>query len=156
MNRITPKTVLLSIVLFLATYVARAEIVIEPLGLYRHNLSTDAGKWGAGLDAGLEFNRYVTGHLRLTTFEDWGGRAIDEAALLVEGALLRSANSKVTLSAIGGVARNFNAGSWGLTVGPRLSYALSKNAALVTEAQLGLFQRDTFTVTPAVALRLSF
>ena len=97
------------------------KLSVEAIGAIRYNDLKGPGDYGAGADFGYQFNKYVTGHVRLLAYEtdNWRGSAIDEGALLVEAKLLRSANGKLSLSAIGGAHRDIARDDWGFGVGLR-------------------------------------
>lgn len=159
MKRITPPTMFLAAILYcLTAWFCTAQVSLETLGQLRYSTSTDTHTYGVGVDAGYKLNQWVTGHIRAVSYEtdNWRGGAIDEGSLLVEGSLFKSANGKVTASAIGGVYRDFSERSWGLGVGGRLTATLYKKLAAIGEVQVRLHEEAHFELVPVVGLQLSF
>ncbi len=107
-------------VLTLGACLAGDTISVETIGAVRH-VDFKEAKWGAGADLGYKLNSFVTGHVRAIAYEenDWGGGAIDEGSVYVEAQLLKSANGKLTLGAVGGGSYDFSRGDFGFGVGLR-------------------------------------
>lgn len=153
------KTIAIAITAYCLTLIAcLAQGSIETLGFLRYDTSTHSKDWGAGVDLGVKFNQWVKGHLRLVSYEtdNWGGGAIDEGSALVEGALFRSANRKLTLSAIGGVDRLFASSDWGLSAGGRVSYALTKRTYLLLESRARIAEHRDAEVVSVGGIGFSF
>lgn len=108
---------------------ASAQISVETIGAVRL-INIDKGEqYGAGAVIGYDLNKYVKGFVRVIGYEtdNWGGTAIDEGSLGVEAQLLRSANGKFSLSAIGSVNRNFEYSKLGLSGGGKVSAVVYKS-----------------------------
>lgn len=137
---------------------AAPQISIETLGAVRNANINGAATFGAGVDVGVKFNDWVTGHARALAYEtdNWRGSVVDEGSLLVEAQLFSSASKRVTLSAIGGADRDFVADDWGFSVGIRPAIVLTKNFSIVAESRIrAWFKQDKDLITTA-GLRFSF
>jgi hypothetical protein len=131
---------------------------LEVLGAYRSVNLGDRDQYGAGLDLGIKFNNFVSGHIRALAYSDnhWRGTVVDEGSALIEAKLLGSANGRLTLSAIGGADRDFAADDWGFSVGPRISIVLTKYLSIVGESRLrAWFDQEKDLITTA-GLKFSF
>lgn len=146
------KTILTAVTCYILTLLGclAGNISVETLGAVRHINIHDGVDYGAGVDLGLKLNSFVTGHVRALAYEsdNWRGSTIDEGSLLIEARLLTSANKKLSLSAVGGVTRDFGVDDWGFGVGPRLTVQLTPNIGLVGESQIrAWFDREKDLIT---------
>lgn len=125
------KTIIIAVNCFLCMFItclaAPAGISVETLGAVRL-VGVDQGEqWGAGVQASYDLNKHValTGRALAYETENWGGSTVDEASLGVEAKLLKSANGKFGLSAIGGVHRSFGLyEAWGIGLGGKVTAVL--------------------------------
>ncbi len=113
-------------------------ISVETLGVIRSVNISDGEQYGVGLDAGVKFNAWVTGHARLVAYQDdhWRGSAVDEGSLLVEARLFGSDSGRVTLSGVAGGDYDVDTRDFGISVGPRVAFVLTKRISLVFESRI--------------------
>ena len=133
-------------------FTCTAQLSAELLGAMRHVNIDGRVQWGAGVDIGYAFNKEATiiGHVRAISYSDndWRGGVVDEGSALLEANLFTSANKKVSLAAIGGADRDFEADDWGFSVGLRPSLKLTENLSLVADSRIrAWFKQDKDIVT---------
>lgn len=143
--------------LFLAC-TAKAQLSVETLGAIRNHNITGRESYGVGVGLGYKFNNWVTGRVRALSYsdDDWRGGVVDEGSLLVDATLLRSANGKIQLGAIGGADRDFAADDWGFSVGLRPSINLTKNLSLFGESRIRAWFKQSKDLITTAGLNLSF
>lgn len=119
---------------------AQAQLSVETLGVIRYQDLKGPATYGVGVDAGYAFNKFVSGHARLVTYEPWAetgkGSAVDEGSLYVQAKLLQSANGKASLSGTGGAHYDQNRGDFGFGVGTRADLTVYKKLSLFAAGEL--------------------
>ena len=137
-----------------------SNLSVEALGVIRYQgTSFDKGEdYGVGVGIGYRFNKYVSGQINAISYsnEDWGGGTVDEGSALIYATLLSSQNGGVSLAAVGGVDRSFQYEDWGFSVGPCVSFAISKNIYLTTEARVRAWDKREMDVLVTAGVGFSF
>ena len=152
------KTLIALLFTTVASFGAMPTLSIETLGAIKNPNITDKAHYGAGLDVGAKFNKFVTGHVRAISYsdQDWRGSAVDEGSLLVEARLLGSESGKLTLSAIGGADRDFALDDWGFSVGARGAVQLTKNFGLFGESRIRAWFHEEKDLITSAGLAFTF
>lgn len=143
----------------LAVCTANAQLSVETLGVIRHKNITQGPAYGAGVDIGYKFNKYVSGHVRAVAYEenDWGGSVIDEGSLLVRATLLRSENNAFSLYAIGGGDRSFGViEDWGFSVGLGARLTLYKQLHIGADSRVRAWIKQEKDLVSSAFIGLSF
>jgi len=103
-----------------------------------------AGQWATGIGASYSANKFVAVTARVLSYEpaNGSGNLVDEASAGVEAKLLKSANGKLGLNAIGGVKYGFELEDWGMALGGRATasvygplYAFGESEWIVWQEQ---------------------
>lgn len=117
-----------------------SKVSAEMLAVIRQDLK-GGQDWGAGVDVGYKFNKFVSGHALAVGYanDDWGGSAVDEVAALVEARLFTSDNGGVTLSAIGGGVYSFDITDFALGIGGKAELKLTKRISGVASCLYRVF-----------------
>lgn len=136
-----------------------SNLSVETLGVIRHNNIHDGVTYGAGVQVGYSFNKYVTGIVGAIAYEEpnhWGGTAVDEGSLLVMATLLSSKSGGISLSAIGGAFHRFDTDDWGFGVGPRLDISLTENFGIFGQSMIQAYDKGGKALESGVGLFLTF
>lgn len=119
---------------------------VSPFGSVSHVDFSGGPIWGAGVDIGFKFNKYVSLHAAALAYEadDWGGPAIDETSVLFRGDLLRFAEGKLIFYGLGSADRSWNEhktgdGDWGLGLGAGAELAIWDNFSLGADYRIRLW-----------------
>jgi hypothetical protein len=134
------------------------QLSVETVGAVRFN-GIDKGKqFGAGAVLSYDFNKYVAAFGRAIAYEDnnWGGSAIDEASAGVEAKLFKSANGKLSLSAIGAVHRDLVSEDWGIGLGGKAKAALYGPLYSFGQAEYRVWDHGEKDILLTFGLGLSF
>lgn len=141
---------LVSCLLILAALSATAgTISAETFGAIRTR-NLESPSYGAGARIGYDFNTHVSAIATVTAWEadNWRGPAIDEGSIGVRAALLRSANGKLSLSAVANANHDFNDGKFGLSGGLGVSALVYGNLYAFVEEEVRFWDgkdRDEIT-----------
>lgn len=142
------KTIILALNCYLLTLfaclAAPSGITVETLGAVRL-VGVDGGEqWGAGVQGSYDLNKHValTGRAIAYETENWGGSTVDEASAGVEARLLRSANGKFGLSALGLVHRSFGQyEAWGIGLGGKATATIYKSLHAFGQAEYRIWDK---------------
>ena len=150
----------LALVLFgLVVPNCHAQLSVETVGAVRLVGIGDSEQYGAGVVASYSFNKYVAAWGRALAYEtpdNWGGSAIDEGSAGVEATLLRSANGKVTLSAVGAVNRDFRLDDWGIGVGGKVKAVVYRSLYAFGQSEYRVWDHQQKDILATFGLGLSF
>lgn len=107
-------------------------ITIAPVGVVQTEGIDGASTFGAGLDAGLGINKYVSVHVAGYGYEteDWGGGAIDELESYVKANLASFSKQVVVVTAKAGAVWDTALDDYAMSVGAGLDVNISKRFAL--------------------------
>ena len=109
-------------------------ITVAPVAVLQTEGLNGKSTFGAGLDAGVGFNEYVSAHLALYTYEknNWRGGAIDEIEAYGKGkiSLAKIFGKQLSLTGKGGAVYDPAHEDYALAVGCGLQLALSSSVSL--------------------------
>lgn len=134
-------------------------VTLSPFGAMRSIDITDGEQWGAGLDLGVPLNKYVSVHAQALGYSDndWRGPAIDEVAVLAKADLVRYADERLKLYALGGADRSFDVDDWAFGIGAGLNLILSKNVSIGVDSRIrAWFDRREEDLLSRALLSISF
>lgn len=158
-HKLTSKIVSCLALLFFLTPGANAQLSVETVGAVRLVGIGDSEQYGAGVVASYGFNKYVAAWGRALAYEtpdNWGGSAIDEASAGVEATLLRSANGKITLSAVGAVNRDFRLDDWGIGLGGKVKAIVYKSLYAFGQSEYRVWDHQSKDILVTAGIGLTF
>lgn len=127
-------------------------ITVSAVGAYHQaEFTRGPSQWGAGIDAGLPVNRFVSIHVRNLAFEaeDWRGSVVDETALYGRADFVKFAGEIFRLYGTGGGTRHWEIDDWSFGVGLGAEYRFNRNVSLSAgreiRAYFGDHRRDWLT-----------
>lgn len=102
-----------------ATWISKLDVAT--VGALKTEEINGESQWGAGVDAGVGLNKFVSLHASALTYEgddEWRGGAIDEASLGVQASLSRfSTESFLPYVAANGVRSFGDSEDWAISLG---------------------------------------
>lgn len=129
------------------------KITVAPVGALKTADLDGPSQWGAGFLAGYSVNPFVTVQVRALSFEgagqsttetktkrgfgtvttgedEWGGRLVDELAILVPAKINRFSTESISLYVVPGAQWDLNTDNYGISAGLQLEYAFNKHISL--------------------------
>lgn len=107
---------------------------IAPVAVLQTEGINGRSTFGVGLDGGLDFNKYVSAHLAIYTYETkhWRTGAIDELEAYGKGkiSVAKFGEAQLSLTGKGGAVYDPASEDYALAVGAGLELALSKSTSL--------------------------
>ena len=154
------KTIILAVNCYMLIALACfAQLSVETVGAVRLNGINKGEQYGAGAVLSYDFNKHVAGFGRVLAYEDnnWGDSTIDEASAGVEARLLKSANGKLSLSAIGAVHRSFGQSEdWGLGLGGKAKAVVFKSLYSFGQAEYRVWEKQDKDILLTFGIGYSF